>query len=145
MQASPRTRFLYVSLLVLLFTCPSAIAQTLLPSDGITARYIVSIDMSRGYVSGIGIMKNEGERLVCSVFNEFGVSAIDFSYDLRKHKVKLLSVMDMLDKWYIRRVLRKDLRSLIENLNRGETTYENVKRHISYRFTPMGEEVGADF
>lgn len=137
MHPFPRTRFLCVSLLLMLLSIQPVVAQQLLPSVGERQQYTVNIDMSRGYISGVGIMKNDGKQLLCCVFNEFGVSAIDFTYDLRKHKVKLHSVMKMLDKWYIRRVLRKDLRSLLENMSQGETTYENVKRHISYRFIPM--------
>ncbi|MBR4389957.1 MAG: hypothetical protein IKT00_12395 [Prevotella sp.] len=137
MHPFPKTRFLCVSLLLLLQSFQSVDAQQLLPSVGERQQYTVNIEMSRGYISGVGIMKNDGEQLLCCVFNEFGVSAIDFTYDLRKHKVKLHSVMKMLDKWYIRRVLRKDLRSLLEKMSHGESVYENVKRNITYRFEPL--------
>ena len=133
-----RTRSLFISLLLALYV--QAVAQSLLPAEGGTERYAISIEMPRGYISGISIMKNDGERMICSVFNEFGVSAMDFTYDLNRKKVKLLSVMSMLDKWYIRRVLRKDLRALLDHMSRGETMYENKKRHIVYRFDTMKAE-----
>ena len=87
-----RTRSLFISLLLALYV--QAVAQSLLPPEGGTERYAVSIEMPRGYISGISIMKNDGERMICSVFNEFGVSAMDFTYDLNRKKVKLLSVMN---------------------------------------------------
>ena len=43
----------------------------------------------------------------------------------------------MLNKWYIRRLLKKDLPYVMENLFRGISTYKNEKYHIIYQFSLM--------
>lgn len=139
MSAYLRAPLLFVSLFVVLLGLP-AYGQGTLPEAGERQRYSVYIEMPQAYISGIGILKNDGEKIVGSLFNEFGVSSIDFVYYPHRGKVKLLSVMKMLDKWYIRKLLRKDLRLLFESMSHGATTYSNDRRHITYRFTPMTEE-----
>lgn len=116
-------------------------AQSLLPSPGETARYDSYIELPRGYLSGVCIMCCEGDTLQGSIFNEFGVSAMDFVYVRRKDRVRLLSVMKMMDRWYIRRTLRSDLRQLFKSMNAGEGEYRNERRHIIYRFTPMADSL----
>jgi hypothetical protein len=46
-----------------------------------------------------------------------------------------------MDKWYIRRVLRKDLGRLMEALHHGETVYHNNHRNITYQMTPIEHAV----
>ena len=99
------------------------------------------IELPRGYLSGVCIMRCAGDTLRGSIFNEFGVSAMDFVYDRRKDRVRLLSVMKMMDRWYIRRTLRSDLRRLLRSMNAGEGEYRNERRHILYRFTPMADSL----
>lgn len=123
---------------LLLSSALSLKAQSLLPSpSGEAARYDAYIELPRGYLSGVCIMRCAGDTLRGSIFNEFGVSAMDFVYDRRKDRVRLLSVMKMMDRWYIRRTLRADLRQLFKSMNAGEGEYRNERRHILYRFTPM--------
>lgn len=122
-----------------------AMAQGAFPvQTGDRARYTALIEMPKAYISGICILLREEEILKGAVFNEFGISAIDFSYCPEKDKVKLHHVVKMLDRWYIRRVLKKDLRQLIHSLQRGETQYRNEKYKINYKFTPLKEEVIED-
>ena len=127
---------------LLLSSALSLKAQSLLPSpSGEAARYDAYIELPRGYLSGVCIMRCAGDTLRGSVFNEFGVSAMDFVYDRRKDRVRLLSVMKMMDRWYIRRTLRSDLRQLFKSMNAGEGEYHNERRHILYRFTPMADSL----
>ncbi|MBP5508804.1 MAG: hypothetical protein J6Y23_13350 [Prevotella sp.] len=113
-------------------------AQNLLPSEeGDRSRYEVTIQMDKGYFSGVCAMLNEGRVIQGSIFNEFGITAIDFSYDTVKKKVRLHTVFKMMNKWYIRRVLRKDLACLIDGLKIGETQYVNKRHHITYRLVPV--------
>lgn len=93
--------------------------------------------MPKGYVSGICVIMLEGDVLKGSIFNEFGITAMDFTYQIQKEKVKLISVLPMLNKWYIKRVLKKDLKAVIKGLEQGKTTYENTRRHILYQFLPL--------
>lgn len=107
---------------------------------GDRARYTALIEMPKAYLSGICILLREEEVLKGAVFNEFGISAIDFSYCTKKDKVKLHHVIKMLNRWYIRRILKKDLRELIHSLQQGGTQYRNEKYNINYKFTPLEEE-----
>lgn len=103
-------------------------------SAGSKVKYNATIEMSKGYVSGVCIMANDGSVIKGSLFNEFGISAIDFTYQPDKKKVKLLSVIKILNKWYIKKVLRKDLVQVMENLSKGIYSYHDKKFKIDYNF-----------
>ena len=117
-------------------------AQSTFPaSEGERMKYNAYIEMPRSYVSGIMILMNDNNEIKGSLFNEFGVTALDFSYLPKKNKVKLHNVVKMMDKWYIRRVLRKDIAQLMSLLYNGKTEYQNTRRNISYQFIPIIDEV----
>ena len=137
MSRSLTVFFCCVSLL--LSSALSLKAESLLPSPGATARYDSYIELPRGYLSGVCIMRCDGDTLRASLFNEFGISALDFIYDRRRDRVRLLSVMQMMDRWYIRRTLRADLRRLLRAMKDGLGEYRNERRHILYRITPMAD------
>lgn len=138
MTPSVPIRLLSISLGLLLAVSLPLHAQNLLPSEeGDRCRYEVTIQMDKGYFSGVCAMLNEGRVIQGSIFNEFGITAIDFSYDTVKKKVRLHTVFKMMNKWYIRRVLRKDLACLIDGLKIGETQYVNKRHHITYRLVPV--------
>ena len=127
-----------LSLCVSLTLAILASAQSLLPSsDGDRARFAATIETERGCVTGICVMLYDGELVKGCLFNEFGVTALEFSYQPQKEKVKLLTVLPMLNKWYIRRTLRGDLKKLMHALRDGETEYVNMRRHITYTFVPQ--------
>lgn len=111
-----------------------AYGQGMLPLLGNSAKYSVFIEMPKGYISGICVMVNDGKNLNGSIFNEFGISSLSFSYDKAKHKVKLIAVIKMLNKWYIKRVLKKDICLVIENLENNVEEYYDEKHKIKYRF-----------
>jgi hypothetical protein len=85
----------------------------------------------------VGIFVFANNRITGSIFNEFGVSALSFSYNPEKEKVKILSVAGKLNRWYIKYVIRKDLKKVIKVLQEGGTSYKNQKRNITYTFTPL--------
>ena len=120
-----------------IFNCQLAKAQTLPSTEGERARYSVQIDVKKAYISGIcGMLFDEG-KLKASVVNEFGFSAMDFEYDTQKDKVKIINIVKKLDHWYIKRVLKRDLRILIHNLRQGIYKHENTKYEITYNFQPL--------
>lgn len=133
MQNSSR----YLSLLLFAWFAVAAVAQTYPKADGERVKLNAVIEFKRGYVSGICAMLREGDTVRSSVFNEFGISTLDFSYDEAKDKVKLEGVVKLLDKWYIRRVLRRDLRQVMHCLRDGVEQYRNERRGITYQFTPI--------
>lgn len=109
--------------------------------------------MQKGYVSGILVANEDGDNIYCSMINEFGVSALDFIYNKKKRKIKLLNVVSFLNKWYIKRVLRDDLQYCMHQLygipyGKSEKQYlsvkeenkiivDNIKRKLTYTFTPF--------
>ena len=127
---------------LLLFLCVDmANAQTLYPkNEGDKVRSSAMIEMPKGYVSGICAMYNDGTDVKASIFNEFGISAIDFVYNPQKDKVKLVSVIKMLNKWYIRKLLKSDLRKVMHCLQQGNGEYRNERYKIDYKFSPLKDE-----
>ena len=136
MRRSMRSCLLFISLLLSVLTS-RLYAQTTFPADGESIRFTAYIEMEKGYVSGICILHRDGDTVHGSLFNEFGMTALDFTYRLEKKKVKLHTVMPMMNKWYIRKVLKKDLRQLMTGLQNGETTWKDERYHIEYQLTPL--------
>lgn len=133
-----------ISFLFMGFFSLPALAQQEQPSQevysGITGskmKFSATIEMPKGYVSGICVLMAEDGVIKGSMFNEFGISAMDFIYQPGKDRVKLVSVMDMLDKWYIKRVLKKDMAHVVRNLMEGISVYRNDKYKINYKFTVL--------
>lgn len=125
-----------------LTTLPVSAQQAQLYPDSIGHRVKcnAAIEMKKGYLSGVCMLVNDGGVVRGSIFNEFGISAIDFTYYPEKDKVKLGEVIRMLNRWYIRKVLKKDLRLLINNLRQGIGIYRDEKYNIEYKFTPLNDE-----
>lgn len=109
------------------------------------------IETDRGSVSGIMIAHEDDETLRGSLVNEFGISAIDFSCCRASGEVRLLNVVSFLDKWYIKKVVRRDLGYCLHLLygtpgresDRYETeeiddtlTVTDRKYRIRYTFSP---------
>ena len=116
-------------------------------------RYTLSIDLPKGgHVSGICLIRMEGDRGVMSVVNEFGVKAFDAVCPGAKGRVKLPYVMALLDKWYIRRVLSRDLSVLfrldcrlprhrtLERREDGTMVLTNRRHKITYRLKPLKDD-----
>lgn len=112
-------------------------AQSLPSNEGERARYSVQIDIKKAYISGICGMLFEDGKLKASVVNEFGLSAMDFEYNPQKDKVGIINIIKKLDHWYIKRVLKRDLRILLHNLEHGIYKHENAKYEITYIFQPL--------
>ncbi|WP_449019002.1 hypothetical protein [Prevotella jejuni] len=112
-------------------------------SIGCKTRYATTIELSKGYLSGITIMVREADVYHGVLFNEFGITALEFTYQPQTKKVELIEVIAMLDKWYIRRVLKNDLQHVMENLMKGNPTYKDEKYHISYKFLVMSNDENA--
>ena len=104
-------------------------------------RYNVQIDFKKAYISGICIMQHDDDTVKASIVNEFGVSALDFTYDTQRQKVKIVNLMPKMNHWYIRRVLKRDLKQVMPQLLQKQdvTTYTNDKYNIRYTFTPANE------
>lgn len=121
---------------------PSVAQQARIYPDSIGGKVKCNavIEMKKGYISGVCMLVNDEGVVRGSIFNEFGISAISFAYYPEHEKVKLLEVISMLNKWYIRKVLKKDLRQLMKNLRQGIGSYRDEKYNIVYNFTPLKDE-----
>lgn len=104
-------------------------------------RYTVQIDIRKAYISGVCIMHEEEDMITASIMNEFGVSALTYRYDTKTGKVRILDILKKMDKWYIKRILKKDLKAIMHEMPVQEPlTYENQKYNIIYHFTPLNDE-----
>ena len=138
---------LLISLIFYLFSISLNIARAqesvvvnqkpLLDSLGVKEKYATTIELPNGYLSGISVIKRETLCYRGVLFNEFGITALEFTYDSYKKKIRFVQLIAMLNKWYIRRLLKKDLPYVMENLFRGISTYKNEKYHIIYQFSLM--------
>lgn len=109
-------------------------------SVGQRIRYEIIIEMPKAYLSGLMIMHKPTEgRVDASVINEFGISLMDLSYDEKRNKVKILSLNDKMNKWYIKRVLSNDFKHIFKAMREGSHEYLNSKRKIKYSFQPANE------
>lgn len=116
-------------------------------------QYRVTIEMPRGSLSGICLIKTDASGSKGSLVNEFGIHALDFTVSTDRRKVRLLHVIDRMNKWYIKRILRRDLRFLFLNkesvqdrrrevIVAGDTTIlHNKKYRITYTFTEIKNEI----
>ena len=101
-------------------------------------RFSTFIETPRASISGICVLVTDSSEVRGSLFNEFGITALDFTYLPSKNKVRLHSVMSALDHWYIRRILRRDLRQIVPSLLNAPSQSLNLKiSQISYSFTPL--------
>lgn len=112
-------------------------------------RRAFEIELERGHISGILVTRADDSRIVGTMVNEFGVTALSFVYHRSKDKIELMDVLKMLDKWYIKKVLRNDLKYCVRILNGmpvknnrnyivesvdGKVSVTNSKRKIRYSF-----------
>lgn len=110
-------------------------------SIGDITRHEFIMEMPKAYVSGIMILRRiEPTQIRGSLVNEFGISLLDFSYDESKRKLKIESLMKQLDKWYVRRLLKKDIPRVLEAMHGNEEKYENSSCKLKYFFKPMNQE-----
>ena len=137
-----RTYLMLISIVALCLLPTSLRAQQLFPNKvGEKCRYKAMIEMPKAYISGVCVMCNDSTHITASIFNEFGLSALDFSYDFKRDKVTLHHVMKLLNRWYIKRVLKKDLRNLIHNLQGGSGEYRNDKYKLIYTLSPISNDI----
>jgi hypothetical protein len=139
-------------LLISLFCLTSAAyaSDYLLPLEG-RQQFTVFISARGMELTGVCIIKTDEEGSKGAIVNEFGVHALDFTLSSDRRKVKLLNVMPVMDHWYIKKVVRGDLKYLFlatENPQSkgkrtvtveddGTVTLENMKYRLKYSLKPI--------
>ena len=146
-----------ISLLLLLFQTPclsNDICQheVMTADSAMTYEYHLTMQVRGHEITGICMMSQSADHgIMGTVINEFGMKAFDFIYD--NGKVQLLNIVAFLDKWYIRKVLKKDLAFILSQMDKGvdfekkprkilfkpngEVEVINSRYKIYYSFTPM--------
>lgn len=99
-------------LTLLLFLTLTAAAGRLPEAEGERTRHNVELNLGRAKLTGVCLMLMEEGLIKASIVNEFGVSYVDFTYSPKTKKLRLVSVAAPLDKWYIRKRIRKELRKI---------------------------------
>ena len=126
---------LLVSLILTLFPLFSMAQKVYPENNGDKVRYNIQIDIRKAYLSGICILSKQEDCIISSIVNEFGVSLMDFSYNPQKKKVKIHSITKKLDRWYIKRILKKDIKSMLEVMQTGGNEYIDSRYKIKYTFS----------
>lgn len=123
-----------ISLLLLFLAARPCLAQE--ASDSVVSKeYNLLMQVRGNEISNICVMKTEPDgSIVGTVVSQFGIKAFDFTYS--QGKVQVLNLIAMLDKWYIRKVLRKDLTFILQNLPEGKDV---VKKKRKMTFLPNGD------
>ena len=112
-------RCLLLSSLLLMAVVAEA-GTFLLPLAG-RQQYSVLIRARGVELTGVCIIKTDsvGDSRG-AIVNEFGIHALDFTLSADRRRVRLQNVMPQMDRWYIRRVVRSDLRLLFGATAAGE-------------------------
>lgn len=149
-----------ISLLLLLSQTPCLSKEfgqheVITADSTMTYEYNLTMQVRGHEITGICLMnKSADNNIMGTVINEFGMKAFDFIYD--NGKIQLLNIVAFLDKWYIRKVLKKDLAFILSQIDKGvdfekkprkilfkpngEVEVINSRYKIYYSFTPMISE-----
>ena len=130
----------------------SGMAQALEVTDSCASKYSVNISFHGMTITGLCIVRDYGDEVIGSVVNEFGIKAFDFVFNKDKGKTKLQNVIKMMNKWYIKKVIRADLSTLLCSKNsdkkmkrrtiineNGMLLLNNTKYNINYKFIPIDD------
>lgn len=142
--------FLAAISFILLFSA-SVLSQESAP---VQKKYTLSVQTKDQEITGVCLVNFSIDKdCVGTVINEFGVKIFDFKSS--RGKVSVLNVISPLNKWYIRKVLHRDLTFIAENLNvakaggsvtkkkitllsdSGQIKVDDSRYNIKYTFTPI--------
>lgn len=139
-------RFCRATIALILLACGTHTLAAQEAKSGCTNRhYAVNIEIGKAYISGICVaQRNEGEEIL-SIVNEFGVSALTCKRNGEGKPLRIVNILKPLNKFYIKRVLRKDLYTILPELlgeasdKEREIKHNNERYGISYRFRPISD------
>lgn len=143
---------LFLSSLLVSFALSAGVTDMKSVEDATMHRYQFELEKPGAGISGILLLQRDGDEIKGSLINEFGVSALDFVYNESNGGLKLINVVSFLDKWYIKRVLKRDLKVCLEIIagsdkrvnsaydvvcDNGTTVVTNRSRKLKYSFSPL--------
>lgn len=133
---------LYI-LFILSASIPTLVSAQNSTVDESSYRYSVQININRAGISGVCMMREVSDNVLGAIINEFGLSMLSFNYDSDRNRARIVDIAPQLDKWYIKKVLRRDLKKIIPQITQKDIKevfrYCNVKQQIEYIFTPQIE------
>lgn len=118
-------------------------------------QYNIEIAVRGRLITGICLIEvaHDGNT-IGTIVNEFGMKALDFEY--KEGRMRLHNIFKPINKWYIKRIIRKDLQFLFDNFNsraavsKGKRRFEqksdgsrimtNEKYNISYTLSETTTE-----
>lgn len=105
-------------------------------NDSTTSReYHLFMQIKGHDITGICVMDFLSEEdIVGTIMNEFGVKAFDFTFN--NGKIKVFHVVGPLNKWYIRKILRKDFSFILSGIRQGK---DLIQKKRTLAFLPNGE------
>lgn len=111
-----------LSISILFCTFQGMAQNRFYPSEeGERRDYSTIISFHNSTISGICIVSRNGNNVIGSIVNEFGIKMVDFIYDIRHNKVQCRNIMGMMDRWYIRKTLKSDLLFLLSHTDEDAT------------------------
>lgn len=131
-------RGLYLFMVLMLVVHADLCAQEV-GNEPCSQRYRVQIDVDKAGISGICILLSDEDEVLGAIVNEFGLSALSFSYDIKRDRVAIIDILPQIDRWYIRRVLRNDLRRIVPQIISSDDVceYTNERYKLRYWFEPL--------
>ena len=101
------------------------------------AEYNVTIKFRGRVTTGICVMERTGKAVVKgTIMNEFGTKILDFTHC--GGKTEVFNVIGPLDRWFIRRRLRRDFTAIFsESAYIFGMGFFSERRGLSYEFTPL--------
>lgn len=95
-------------------------------SDSEKNSYRVILKTPKNSITGLCMLKKNGNEWRGTLMNEMGAKAFDFI--ITDEKCKLLNVISMMDKWYIKKTVAADLYYLFNADNPKSSFYKKLER-----------------
>lgn len=101
--------------------------------------YNVNIKVGMQKITGLVMMEFQTDRsIVGAIVNEFGIKVYDFYYS--DGKTRIMNVIAPLNKWYVRKVLRKDLSFILASFTHDAEILDPTKMNKVKRFIEMSND-----
>ena len=108
--------------------------------DALQKEYEVLIKAKGNEITGYCLMSfTSSQEVIGTIVNEFGIKVFDFIY--ANGKAKIINVIAPLNKWYIRKILRKDMHFILTNIDNATCDYEIRKGKRVMKMTLSGDIV----
>lgn len=138
-------------MLLLLMSLGAKSQEQSTPPESTLRQYVVEMQFRGRQMTMICLINTDADgSLLGTMMSEMGVKVFDFTY--AGGRAKILNVVGPLNRWYIRRVLRKDFTFLLSSMSQhlhsaekgkrrfvrqpdGQINLDNLQFNIRYTFT----------